>query len=125
MGTIRAREIVELERYARLERGLFTAADAARHGVSRAAVSHHCKTGRWGRIFPGVYVMRSVEESRGQLLRGALLWGGPTSTLSHLSAVALMGLDGARHPPPELWTPRHTSAAGILSHRGVVPLDEQ
>jgi len=73
---------------------VFTAAAAAAAGVSRHAVAHRLRTGRWIALRRGVYCREplwSVLDERGRHLlraRAELLAAGPGRVISHESAAA-------------------------------------
>ena len=91
--------------------------DAA--GLSRRAVSRRVSAGRLHRIHPGVYAVGHPGlDSRSRAI-AALRAGGPTSVLSHRSAVALWGLGPwAERPHVTLQSPRRL--AGVATHRARV-----
>ncbi|MEV5704579.1 type IV toxin-antitoxin system AbiEi family antitoxin domain-containing protein [Actinoallomurus sp. NPDC052274] len=68
-------------------------------GLSEAALRARVGTGRWQRIFTGVYAAFSGPLSREAVLWAVVLRAGPGATLSHRTAAELEGLvDDVRGP---------------------------
>ena len=115
-----------LFQWASAQRGYFTAADAHRHGYSRALLAHHAKTGTFWRIRPGLYRFRDYPSTPSEELMAAwLTLGGREgrAVVSHESALDLWGLTDAipatshftvprarRHPPRILGATIHTTS---------------
>jgi hypothetical protein len=78
-----------LQRY---QAGVVTRAQAFRSGLSRGAIAHRVATGRWQRIYEGVYVTFSGPVSREAQLWAAVLYAGPGAVLSHETAAELQRL---------------------------------
>jgi hypothetical protein len=124
MSGLRSTAAAAVEASARARLGLFTASDADVCGVSRSLLKYHCRTGRWSRLLPGVYVVAGLPDSVQRPLLAALLWAGPTAVLSHRAAAKMLGLDGVGPGPPEVWAQRGHSTGGVIVHRGeIVPGD--
>lgn len=101
---------VDLLDFAARHHGLFTAADAAVHGVDRSKLHRWSTSGRVERIAPAVYrVVGAPHSWRQELL--ATVWSGPQILASHRAAGALRGLDGVRPGRIEAVTPRWTRRA--------------
>lgn len=75
--------------------------------LSRAELRHKLSTGRWQHLDRGIIVAQTGPLTEGQLLRAALLWGGPRAVLGGLTAARLDGLAGftTRKQPAHLVLP--------------------
>lgn len=72
--------------------GYFDRADALAHGFSNQLVHHHVRTGRFERIYPGVYRLAIAPPAQHDDLLLAWVWSNYRGTISHDSALALYGL---------------------------------
>jgi predicted transcriptional regulator of viral defense system len=81
-----------LFRVAESQAGYFTTSQAARAGYSRSLVSHHAGSGSFERSATGVYRLSRYPASDLEDLFRAWLLLGPTSVISHDSAMGLYGL---------------------------------
>lgn len=93
------------------QHGVLSRAQALKCGVSREAVRHHLLTGRWQRVFPGVYFTSSGTISWEARASAAVLHAGPGAALILQSAAYLWQLQD--NPPPVI-------AVGVPHHRRVV-----
>lgn len=85
-------DLLRLETYALTQGGYFDRADAREHGFDDQDLYYHAGTGRFERIYPGVYRLRIAPiDSRDDLLR-AWVWTNYRAAISHESALALYGL---------------------------------
>ncbi len=81
-----------LEAHALTQGGYFDRGDAQDYGLDDQGLHYHARTGRFERVFPGVYRLRTAPiDPRDDLLR-ALVWTNYRGALSHESALALYGL---------------------------------
>ena len=83
-----------LARLSRRQRGLLTAAQAARAGFSTSAVHRRISSGAWERVYAGVYRLAVVPVTWEQSLLAACLWS--RGVCSHRAAASLWGLMDAR-----------------------------
>jgi Transcriptional regulator, AbiEi antitoxin len=100
--------------------GVVTSGQAARAGLEWSAVEWRLRTGRWQRIYRGVYATFSGELSRRAKLWAAVLYSGPGALLSHRTAAELAGLTDSPSESIHVTVPvdrRVTPAAGIVVHR--------
>ncbi len=74
------------------QRGVVTRQQALDAGLTRNAIQARVDSGRWQRIYPGVFAMFSGEPGRGAVLWAAVLRAGPGATLSHQTAAELYGI---------------------------------
>ncbi|MBB2942084.1 very-short-patch-repair endonuclease [Actinoplanes lutulentus] len=105
------------------QRGIISRAQAFRAGLSPDKVRNLLESGRWQRLYPGVYATFSGEVRRPAMRWAAVLSAGPGALLSHRSAAEELGLaeheDG--HDAIHVLIPadRHIRrASGIVVHRG-------
>lgn len=98
------------------QQGVLTREQAVGAGISRHAVAAHIATGRWQRLYRGVFVTFSGPIPQPARLWGAVLRAGDQAVLSHHTAAELWGLSDA---PSSI----HVSVprqAGSLSAPGLV-----
>ena len=81
-----------------------------------SALNHAVARGDLVRVLPSVYVVAGMEEDPATLRRAALVYAGPRSALSHLSALRAWDLP----VPPEL--PDHVSVPSSSRPRAVDPV---
>ncbi len=73
--------------------GVAAARELVRFGVPERTVYHRClEGGPWRRLLPGIVLLHNGEPSVEQLLRAALLLGGPDSMVTGLHGCRLHGL---------------------------------
>ncbi len=97
---------VPFEVLLRYQAGVVTRAQAHRSGLSDGAIDHRVATGRWQRVYPGVYVTFSGPVSREARLWAAVLYAGPDAVLSHETAAELQRLLDKPAPLVHLSVPR-------------------
>ncbi len=104
----------ELEALALAQGGYFDRADALTHGLSDRTIYHHVRSGRFERVYPGVYRLAIAPVAPHDELQLALVWSNQRGAISHESALALYDLsdvmpgrvhltvppDFRRRPPP-------------------------
>lgn len=61
-------------------------------GFSQARIRSALRSGRWQSTLPGVIVLHNGPLSLDQMHRSALIYAGPTSFLSHVTAARIQGL---------------------------------
>lgn len=103
--------------------GLITLEQALACGLSRDTIRYRVRSGRWCRLFPGVYRSSEVDLTWQQKLLAAQLWLGPECAVSHRSAGLIYGFRGVPEGFFELTVDerRHPRAAGVTIHRGPQP----
>ena len=104
------------------QRGVLTRAQAMAAGLSRAQVEARLRSGRWRRLFLGVYVTFTGPVPRASRLWAAVLRAGPGAVLSHDTAAELAGLTEATGPDSAIHVtvPADRSPvriAGLVIHR--------
>jgi very-short-patch-repair endonuclease len=115
----------DLHRLAESQRGLFSAAQAARLGISYSSLSRFVHQHHMRRVRRGVYALPGRNPSRWEEMIAAALIGGPESVISHSTAASAHGLFCAAPVPSgvELTVPRSFSGrlAGVRLHRRDFP----
>jgi len=92
---------------ARRQHALVTSAQALGCGATPAFVKHRLSTGRWLRLYRGVYLIAGTEITWETKVHAAVLAAGPGAMASHRTAAVLSDLDDFRPGPVELSVPRH------------------
>lgn len=91
-GRPAASDIAGLESLALTQGGYFDRGDAHEHGIGDRLLSHHTRRGRFERVAPGVYRLRTAPVAdRDHLLR-AWVWSNYRGVISHESALSLYSL---------------------------------
>jgi putative AbiEi antitoxin of type IV toxin-antitoxin system len=75
-----------------VQAGVVDRDQARRAGFSDRQISHRLDSGRWQRIYPGVYATFSGRLSRSASLWAAIRWAGQGAMLSHETAAEVHGL---------------------------------
>lgn len=96
-----------IARVAAGQHGALTRVQAASAGLSRDAIAHRLRTGRWVQPARGVFVIAGAPASWRQTLIVACFAWGSGAVASHRSAAALWGLPGGREAVVELTVPRN------------------
>lgn len=81
-----------LEAFALEQGGYFDRRDARDHGLGDDDLGHHVRTGRFERVFPGVYRVAVAPYAAHDDLLRAWVWTNYRGAISHESALALFGL---------------------------------
>lgn len=76
----------------RYQAGVVTRVQAIKVGLSEGAIRHRVATGRWQRLYEGVYATFSGPVPRQGELWAAVLYAGPGAVLSHETAAELQRL---------------------------------
>jgi len=103
----------------RYQAGVVTRTQAHKSGLSDGAIDHRVATGRWKRIYPGVYATYSGPLPRQALLWAAVLCTGPGAVLSHQTAAEVQRLLDRPAPLIHLTVPpsrRVVPQAGMHIH---------
>jgi very-short-patch-repair endonuclease len=104
------------------QHGVLTREQAAGAGLSRHAIAARVDTGRWQRLYRGVFVTFSGPIPRAALLWGAVLRGGDQAVLSHHTAAELWRLSDAPSSSIHVTVPRQAGprgAPGLVVHYSV------
>jgi hypothetical protein len=99
--------------------GVLSRAQAIAAGFSSHAVSARLCSGRWQRLYTGVYATFSGEPGRASLLWAAVLRADRHAVLSHLSAAEVWGLIDMPTEPIHVTIPAHARARripGVVVH---------
>jgi very-short-patch-repair endonuclease len=110
-------------RAAERQYGVITRAQLEDGGLSEGQIEHRLTTVRLELLFPAVYrVVGSVSDAH-QVAKGATLWLGEESLVSHLTAAAFLHLEGVRADalhvtiPSRCWRGRGESE--VIVHRSL------
>lgn len=94
--------VAEVTEAAARQEGVIRRLQALELGMTTDAVDARLRSGRWRRLFPGVYATFTGRPDRGARLWAALLACGCGAVLSHRTAAELWGLhDVMAGPGPE------------------------
>jgi hypothetical protein len=80
------------EEVARLQDGVITRTQVLAVGLSSSAIDRRLRSGRWRRVYAGVYATFTGPMPRSAMLWAAVLQAGPGATLSHQTAAEMAGL---------------------------------
>jgi len=83
---------VELSTTLHRQDGLITRRQALAAGLSRGAIEHRLRRGRWQAVVPGIYATFSGQLTTSQRWKTGLLYGGPNCLLGGSTAARLHGL---------------------------------
>lgn len=81
-----------LEALALVHGGYFDRGDAHAHGIGDRLLHHYVRSGRFDRIYPGVYRLRIAPVAGHDGLLRAWVWSNYRGAISHESALELYGL---------------------------------
>jgi hypothetical protein len=90
--------VPELDELCQRQQGVLTRQQAVHHGMTLEQIRSHLRSGRWQRLYAGVYATFSGPVPRMAQLWAAVLYAGPDTALSHQSAAELAGLAEAGGP---------------------------
>lgn len=90
-----------------------------RVGLTDPAIHRRVSTGRWRRVFPGVYLIAPLSLSWEHVVTAACLAGGDGAVASHRAAARLWNLGTFEHARPEVSFRRGRARTlqGVLVHR--------
>ena len=116
MATLDRRELVAL---ADFQHGVLTRDQALRSGLTRRQVGYRVTSGRWSRLYPGVFLTQPGRRDRAVAHSAVVLACGAGAVLSHASAAVDLGL--VRTAPAFVhvtvpWT-RRVEHHGVQVHR--------
>jgi very-short-patch-repair endonuclease len=107
-----------MEALIRRQHGLVTHAQCVAAGLTRDAIAHRLRSGRWRRIHRGVYATHTLPLEALARYHAAVLACGEGAVLSHWSAAAVWRLVPHGNADPHVTTPRKLhSRKGIRVHR--------
>jgi hypothetical protein len=98
--------------------GAIHVSQAERAGLSPAAVRRRVGSGLWRRVLPSVCAICAAPSSFEQRAMAAILYAGPPSALSGLTAAYLWGFVDDAPERIEIRTPRNLRVPGLVVHRG-------
>jgi len=112
----------------RYQAGVVTRAQAFGSGLSRGAVAHRVATGRWQRLYEGVFATFSGPVPRQAQLWAAVLYAGAGAVLSHETAAELQRLIDKPAPLIHVTVPfarRVALQEGLKIHRSRTLIADQ
>ncbi len=115
---------LEVARRARGQHGLVARRQALSIGLSRKAISHRVRSGRWETVRAGVFAVGGYVPSWQRSVLAAVLAAGETAAASHLTAAHLWGVHLECPNEIEITTAieRQIRLVGIAAHRtGILP----
>ncbi len=108
--------------------GYFTTSQAQTCGLSSALLTHHAKGGRFLRVARGLYRLRDYPHETHEEIVAAWLRQAPNAVVSHVSALALLGLSDVIADAVHLTVPRIrrrlVTQPGVVIHTTTRPLAE-
>lgn len=116
----RERSEAAVARRAATRHGVISREEAFAAGMTEDAIEHRLRTGRWERMFLGVYRLAGSPPSWQQSLLSAALAGGPQAVASHRAAARLWRLPGFTADLVEITVPRSRQPrrrAEVVVHR--------
>jgi hypothetical protein len=106
--------------------GVVTMRQAAEAGLGRSAVLWRQRSGRWQRLYRGVYATFSGQPTRDAVLWAAVLYAGPDALLSHQTAAEVASLIDKPTQLVHVSVPAErqvSPAPGIVVHRAARATD--
>jgi hypothetical protein len=110
----------ELRRTARTQYGAISRKQALRAGLTSDKITFRVRSGRWQRIYAGVYLTFTGKPGRPALVWAAVLYAGRGAVLSHETAAELHGLTDRKADVVHVSVPhdrRVAPVAGARFHR--------
>ncbi|MDQ1521885.1 MAG: hypothetical protein QOI55_2958 [Actinomycetota bacterium] len=86
--------------------GVITRAQARQRGMTDDEIDYRLTSGRLLSVHRGVYRIAGAPQTARQRAMAACLWLGDGSAVSHVTAAALLRLDGVRRPALHVTVPR-------------------
>jgi len=117
-----------LQELAESQGGAVTRQQALRSGLTAAEVRGRTDSGRWQRLYPGVFAVFTGPPGRMTTLWAAVLKSGPGAVLSHQTATELAGLTYRSSELIHVTLPvsRHlASVPGLVLHRSARAVQDQ
>lgn len=106
MDTLKSRPNLRgLEAHALQQGGYFDRRDALDHGVSDRMLAHHVRSGRFERLYPGVFRLPTAPSAPHDDLLLAWVWSNHRGAISHESALALYRLSDVMPSRVQLTVP--------------------
>ncbi len=115
-----------LERFALGQSGYFDRGDAHGYGIYDNLLGYHTRTGRFERVFPGVYRLSVAPIGLYDEYILAWVWTNYRGAISHESALALYALADVLPTRVQVTVPRpfHRTSAPYEVHLAPLPADE-
>ena len=104
-----------------VQEGVVDRAQARQAGFSDRQIAHRVTSGRWQRIYPGVYATFSGRLSRNARLWAAVRWAGDGAMLSHETAAEVQGItNGPLGETIHITVPLRRRPAQLSPVRGII-----
>src|SRR5262249_15716244 len=116
-----------LEALALAQGGYFNRGDAYAYGITDRLLHYHVKTGRFERLYPGVYRLQAAPIMPHDDLLQAWVWSNYRGAISHESALALYGISDAMPRRVQITVPltfRRQPAPFFDAHWSDLPADD-
>ncbi|MBI4496441.1 MAG: hypothetical protein HY689_00865 [Chloroflexi bacterium] len=119
-------DLAGLEALALRQGGYFDRHDAQDYGITDQLLRYHTQTGRFERILPGVYRLRTAPISPSDDYLLAWVWTNYRGAISHESALALYELGDVSPVQVHVTVPRpfHRTSAPFRVHLAALPEGE-
>jgi predicted transcriptional regulator of viral defense system len=123
---VKRTDLSGLEALALGQGGYFDRRDAQAYGIADSLLSYHTRTGRFERILPGVYRLRTAPISPYDEYLLAWVWTNYRGAISHESALALYDLADILPTRVHMTVPRpfHRTSAPFQVHLAPLPKEE-
>lgn len=115
--------LIGLETLALEQRGYFNRRDAEEYGLGDSLLRYHTQAGRFERILPGVYRLRTAPVSPDDEYTLAWIWTNYRGAISHESALSLYDLGDILPNRVHITVPRpfHRTSAPFAVHLSPLP----
>ena len=117
MTTNREALLGACDRIASRQFGLITATQAKECGLSAHAIRRCCVSGRWRRVYPGVFSVSRATDRWRRDVTAVGLWLCDDGAISHRAAAAWWELDACAKAQPEATATMRKVLPGVLIHQ--------
>jgi predicted transcriptional regulator of viral defense system len=126
MRSIARPDLAALESLALEQGGYFDRGDALAHGLRDNLIDHHVASGRFERVFPGVYRLRTAPIRPNDQYLQAWVWTNYRGAISHESALAVHDLSDVIPSRVHVTVPGrfHRTTAPFVVHLSELPEDK-
>lgn len=123
---MRRTDLPGLEALALNQGGYFDRGDALARGLKDDLIHHHVASGRFERVFPGVYRLRTAPIHPNDQYLQAWVWTNYRGAISHESALAVHDLSDVIPNRVHVTVPGrfHRTTAPVIVHLSGLPEDE-
>ncbi len=119
-------DLTGLEAFALAQGGYFDRGDAHAHGITDRLLHYHISTGRFERLYPGIYRLCNAPPAAHDDLLLAWVWSNYRGAISHESALALYDLSDVMPSRVHITVPPtfRRRSANFDIHFSIVPADD-